>query len=89
MNWKILIAECIAKGLSQAEIARQIGVTQSAISHIVKGSQKGFLYEPGKKLIDLHARLYGAARPGPIDRLKSTDDTQPPVGTSSRKPRKT
>ncbi|WP_205191306.1 helix-turn-helix transcriptional regulator [Burkholderia sp. LMG 13014] len=80
MDWKTIIADCLATGLSQADIARQIGVTQSAISHVVKGNQRGFLYEPGRKLIELHERLM--ARKGGID---ASDDVQPPAGTPDRK----
>lgn len=83
MNWKLLISECIAAGMSQAEIAKQIGVTQSAISHVLKGSQKGFLYEPGKKLIDLHRRVRGGEPSDPMN-ADSSDDVQPPAGTADK-----
>src|SRR5260364_426838 len=61
MNWKKIISDLVAAKLTQKEIAKRIGVTQSAISQILSGkksAQKGFRYEPGQRLIALY-KSYG------------------------------
>lgn len=57
MDWKKLIAELIDSGMTQTAIGEHIGVSQSAIAQVVSdklGSQRGFKWEPGQKLIELH-----------------------------------
>lgn len=62
MDWKKILTDLIASGMTQTAIAKEIGVTQSAIAQILSdadGSQRGFRYEPGSKLVDLHkARVH-------------------------------
>jgi len=56
-TWHLLIKELLDVGMTQKSIAESIGVTQSAISHVLSGEgQRGFRYEPGKKLLSLHRR---------------------------------
>jgi predicted transcriptional regulator len=58
MDWKKLISDLVASGLTQAAIASHIGVTQGAISQVLRAdpdARRGFKYEPGRKLIALHA----------------------------------
>lgn len=57
MDWKKLLNDLIESGMTQRAIAEEIGLTQSAISQVLTdttGKRKGFQYEPGAKLIDLH-----------------------------------
>jgi predicted transcriptional regulator len=63
MNWTKLLSDILASGMSQADIARHIGVTQSAVSHVLnQKSQKGFRFEPGQKLIALHKKVSRAGQ---------------------------
>jgi predicted transcriptional regulator len=83
MDWKQLITDLLATGMTQAEIARKIGVTQSAISHVLnQKGQKGFKFEPGQKLVNLHRRTMAKAK---AESSAASDDAQPPTGGSSDK----
>ncbi|HEM7839623.1 TPA: hypothetical protein U2Q23_001103 [Burkholderia multivorans] len=67
MNWKSLIRDLLAAEWTQRAIAEHIGVTQAAISQVLSdkaGAQRGFRFEPGQKLVELHARVC-AQRAGP------------------------
>ncbi|HEX8894427.1 MAG TPA: helix-turn-helix domain-containing protein [Terriglobales bacterium] len=88
MNWSKLITELLASGMTQAEIADRIGVTQSAINQVLhqgrqKRAQRGFKFEPGMKLVELHKSV--VLDKAKVDSAATSDDVQPPAGTSVRK----
>ncbi|WP_261541496.1 hypothetical protein [Burkholderia multivorans] len=65
MNWKSLIRDLLDAHWTQRAIAEHIGVTQASISQVLSdkvGSQRGFRFEPGQKLVELHARICTQAR---------------------------
>lgn len=65
MNWKSILLELLAQpGMTQQRIAEAIGVTQGAISQVLnsKTGTRGFRFEPGQKLIDLH-RVHCVEKP--------------------------
>lgn len=67
MNWKSLIRDLLDAHWTQRAIAEHIGVTQASISQVLSdkaGSQRGFRFEPGQKLVELHARICAAAKEG-------------------------
>lgn len=53
MDWKTLIAQIKTTGISQAEIARQVGVTPPVISDLLRGKQKDVGWRIGQKIIVL------------------------------------
>ncbi|PLT18712.1 helix-turn-helix domain-containing protein [Ralstonia mannitolilytica] len=57
MNWKQILLDVLASGMTQREIAEAIGVTQSAISQVINDAdgRRGFRFEPGQRLVELHA----------------------------------
>jgi transcriptional regulator with XRE-family HTH domain len=54
MDWKALIADLVATGLTQIELAAQCGVAQSTISDLHRGASKQPNYELGSALVRLH-----------------------------------
>jgi len=57
VDWKKLLTELLAEGMTQKAIADEIGLTQGAISQVLNdttGKRRGFNYEAGSKLIELH-----------------------------------
>ncbi|MEB2544049.1 helix-turn-helix transcriptional regulator [Burkholderia cenocepacia] len=77
--------------LSQAELAKHIGITQSALSHYENGScdplvataRRLISFARGRGLIWRLEDVYAA--PDLVDRTDATDDVQPPAGTPDRK----
>lgn len=66
MDWKNLIQELVSCGMTQAQIASEIGVTQPTIAGIVSGDQKDMRWATGEKLRKLHRReMRKAIRPEP------------------------
>lgn len=67
MDWKKLISELVDSGMTQTAIGESIGVSQSAVAQVLSdktSSQRGFRWEPGQKLIDLHrARVIDGIQP--------------------------
>jgi predicted transcriptional regulator len=58
MNWTQLIRDCLDAGMTQTEIAVQIGASQSAVNHVLRQTkQKSFGYEKGRKLVALHRKV--------------------------------
>ena len=61
MNWTNLITDLIGLGMTQAEIAADIGVKQPTISGILSGTQKDMRWQNGERLRQLHARMKATA----------------------------
>lgn len=53
MDWKHIIEALKASGISQAEIARTVGVTPPVISDLIRGKQKDVGWRIGQKIIVL------------------------------------
>ena len=51
MDWKQLILEITSSGMTQAEVAAEAGLAQSAISDLVTGKTTEPRYSTGKKLV--------------------------------------
>lgn len=61
MDWKTLIAELLASGMTQQAIGTEIGLSQGAISHLVNGRTASVDWETGEKLIRLHGQRTSCA----------------------------
>lgn len=57
MDWKLIIQELCSHGLTQAQIAAEIGVKQSTIAGILSGAQQDMRWKNGEQLRGLHARV--------------------------------
>lgn len=57
MNWKSIIQDLCSSGLTQAQIASEVGVKQPTIAGILSGAQKDMRWANGERLRTLHARL--------------------------------
>lgn len=71
MDWKSLITELMGAGLSQREIGEHIGLSQSAVSDLVRGRHAHISWERGQQLIALHAAR-AHALPHPTARSPSS-----------------
>jgi len=63
MDFKSLIEELVATGMTQVEIAQECGCSQPAISDLMRGESAQPRYVVGKALVDLHAQRTQARRP--------------------------
>lgn len=61
MDWKNLIAELIANGMTQPEIAARCGCGQTTVSELARGVTTEPRYTLGEKLKKLHAERRRAA----------------------------
>ncbi len=59
MDWKLLIAELCAAGMTQTEIGERVGLSQSSVSDLVRGITRTVGWDTGNKLVRLHKRLVG------------------------------
>ena len=57
MDWKSLIADIRAKGLSQIEIGRRIGRSQAWVAALVAGKYKDVGWSDGEAIRALHAEI--------------------------------
>lgn len=57
MNWKSIIQDLRSYGLTQAQIADEVGVKQSTVAGILSGAQKDMRWQNGERLRALHVRL--------------------------------
>lgn len=57
MNWKSLIADIRAQGLSQIEIGRRIGRSQAWVAALVAGKYKDVGWRDGEAIRLLHAEV--------------------------------
>lgn len=61
MDWKKLVSDLTAAGVTQAQIAELCGVAQSTVSDLQRGATKSPSFELGNKLIALHAERVAPA----------------------------
>lgn len=61
MNFKTIIDELCAAGMTQTQIGEACGCSQGAISDLQRGESQQPRYSVGKALIDLHAERVKAA----------------------------
>ncbi|WP_041702826.1 hypothetical protein [Pseudogulbenkiania sp. NH8B] len=58
MNWKSLIAELLKAGMTQKQIADEVGCTQPCIAGLATGRRgKQVSYDIGSKLVALSERM--------------------------------
>ncbi len=63
MNWKTLIQELLDNGMTQVQIADEIGVKQPTISGILKSDGTGDMrWQNGERLRMLHLQRIGLKR---------------------------
>lgn len=60
MDWKTLIEEIQATGLSQAEIARRLNKSQAWVSAVLAGKYEDLKWSDGQALIALRDTLRAA-----------------------------
>lgn len=61
MDWKKLIAELSAAGLTQAQIADLCGVAQATVSDLHRGETKSPGFSFGAALVELHREKVAGA----------------------------
>jgi len=61
MDWKSLIADLAKSGMTQKQIAAAAGISQPAVSALVRGRTLSPVWEIGEKLRRLHAERCPAA----------------------------
>lgn len=59
MNWKLIIQELQARGLSQAAIAKRLGKSQGWVSAVLTGQYADLKWSDGEALRFLHAEIAG------------------------------
>lgn len=57
MNWQNIIQEIAAHGMTQAEIGKEVGLSQPSIADLAAGRQKDVRYTVGVALVALHKRV--------------------------------
>lgn len=57
MNWKTILSEIQAQGLSQAQIAARLDKSQAWVSAVSQGKYEDLRWQDGQNLIALHAEL--------------------------------
>jgi predicted XRE-type DNA-binding protein len=65
MDWKTLITDLQAAGLTQLEIGKQIGLSQPSVVDVIRGRTKDLKWSIGQALISLHAKKVGAGDTAP------------------------
>jgi hypothetical protein len=56
MDWKQLIADLRAKGLTLRQIGETAGMSTSGVHDLANGRSKSVMYETGLRLVQLHRR---------------------------------
>jgi hypothetical protein len=56
MNWKLLVNELMAAGVTQVQIAQECRCAQSSISDLRSGAIEHPRFEIGAKLVELHKK---------------------------------
>jgi len=54
MDWKTLISDLMEAGLTQAEIGKEVGLSQPAVSELVSKRTADVKWSVGEKLLTLH-----------------------------------
>lgn len=62
--WTRIIEQLIASGLTETEIAKEVGVEQPTINRLKLGVQKSTAYATGQKIMALHASRTSKGGPG-------------------------
>ncbi|CAB3858898.1 MULTISPECIES: helix-turn-helix domain-containing protein [Achromobacter] len=57
MDWKSIIQDLCSLGLTQEQIAVEVGLKQPTIAGILSGAQKDMKWQNGERLRALHCRL--------------------------------
>lgn len=57
MNWKTILSEIQAQGLSQAQIAARLDKSQAWVSAVSQSKYEDLRWQDGQNLIALHAEL--------------------------------
>lgn len=60
MDWKTLITDLQASGLTQLEIGKQIGLSQPSVVDVIRGRTKDLKWSVGQALIAMHKAKVGA-----------------------------
>jgi predicted transcriptional regulator len=60
MDWKTLLEDLQAVGMSQTEIGRELGKSQAWVSATLSGQYNDLKWSDGQALIALHAAKVGA-----------------------------
>jgi predicted transcriptional regulator len=63
MDWKSLIADLQAQGMTQAEIGRHVNAAQPTICDLAKGRVTDPRHSIGKRLESLHKKVARKAKP--------------------------
>lgn len=63
MNWKTLIAELMAAGLTQPQIAKHCGCSQATVSELASGVTAQPRYPLGAALVALHQQTTAPQAP--------------------------
>lgn len=62
MDWKVMIEEMMSLGLTQAEIARACGCSQTLISFLRTGRRKNVIFKTGALIISTYENLQNKKR---------------------------
>jgi transcriptional regulator with XRE-family HTH domain len=54
MDWKKIIADLVASGMTQLDIAKRIGIKQPSVCSIASGKTKDVRHSVGERLRALH-----------------------------------
>mgnify|MGYP001766519404 CR=1 FL=1 len=66
MDWKTLISEIRATGMSQADIGLAIGKSQAWVADVAAGRYADLKWSDGEALLKLRAEKLGAGGAGPL-----------------------
>jgi predicted transcriptional regulator len=71
MDWKKLIHDLVASGLTQVEIANRVGCSQPTIAMLASGGQRDVRWTCGEKLRALHRKVV-VRRKRPVAELEAS-----------------
>lgn len=67
MDWKNIIQSLLSDGMTQAQIAKAVGVAQPTISGLLSGAQRDMRWESGNRLISLYRQNCKSSQGNPLD----------------------